>query len=596
MKELDEQYSLELFCWNAFKQSHPKPGFGNVSSRAVRVSKRLPLALKVIGSDLATLYGESLDAWECALEEYDNTSPNDKILNVLKISYDRLGYNAKQVFLDIVCFFKGEKIEYVKKILHEFGASNINVLVNKSLLTFENGCLKMHDLIQDMGREIVRLEAPNKPGERSRLWYYKEIIEILTEDYGSDNIQGIMLDPPQQEKVKWSGTAFEKMKWLRILIVRNTLFSLEPKHLPNHLKVLDWEEYPSEAFPSKFHPKNIIVFNLPRSHLPLEEPFKRFSCLTIMNFSYNQSITEIPDASEIPSLRELRLDHCRHLIRVHDSVGFLKRLAHLSASECTQLRNFLGKMFLPSLEVLDLNLCGRLEDFPEIMEEMNKPLKIYMTNTAIKVLPQSIDKLIGLVSIEMSSSRKLKYLPSSLFMLPNNVAFKIGGSRQLLEPFRSFTQSLNADNVSILQTLNVENSSLSDGDLLTILTCFPKLKELIASNNKFVSLPACIKECVHLISLDVSFCKRLRKIPECPNLKILKINHCVSLDKISELPFVQKVDGRHTSLSEETSNTYTQLRARLQALRRKALSKTAEDSSNVGSDTTGGGEAPAKTL
>ena len=83
-----------------------------------------------------------------------------------------------------------------------------------------------------------------------------------------------MLDPPQREEVDWNGTAFDKMKRLRILIVRNTSFLSEPQHLPNHLRVLDWEEYPSKSFPSKFHPKKIIVINLRRSHLTLEEPFK----------------------------------------------------------------------------------------------------------------------------------------------------------------------------------------------------------------------------------------------------------------------------------------------------------------------------------
>nr|KYP38162.1 TMV resistance protein N [Cajanus cajan] len=273
MKELDEQHSLTLFCRNAFKLSHPKIGFDNVSLRAVGFAKCLPLALKVIGSDLANLHEESLVAWEDALEEYKRNPPSKRILDMLKINYDRLGDNAKRVFLDIACFFKGERVEYVKKILEEFGASNINVLVNKSLLTIENGCLMMHDLIQDMGREIVRQET-SKLGKRSRLWHYEDVIEVLTEDNGSDNIQGIMLDPPQQEVVNWTGIAFEEMKWLRILIIRNTLFSCEPKHLPNHLRVLEWEEYPSESFPSKFHPKKIIIFNLPRSHLTLEEPFK----------------------------------------------------------------------------------------------------------------------------------------------------------------------------------------------------------------------------------------------------------------------------------------------------------------------------------
>ena len=184
MKELDEQHSLELFCWNAFGQGCPKPGFQDVSVRAVHYAKGLPLALKVIGSDLATLHEESLEAWEDALEEYENTPPKKDIQDVLKISYDRLDNDAKQVFLDIACFFKGERVEYVNKILDEFGsASKIKLLANKSLVAVDKGCLKMHDLIQEMGREIVRNEAPNNPGERSRVWDYEDVLEILNEDY-----------------------------------------------------------------------------------------------------------------------------------------------------------------------------------------------------------------------------------------------------------------------------------------------------------------------------------------------------------------------------------------------------------------------------
>ena len=111
---------------------------------------------------------------------------------------------------------------------------------------------------------------------------------------GSDKIQGIMLNPPQREEVNWSGTEFEKMKRLRILIARNTSFSSELEHLPNHLRLLDWEEYPSKSFPPKFHPKKIVVFNLPRSRLTLEEPFKVqfyiiFSYFLSFNFSLNKN-------------------------------------------------------------------------------------------------------------------------------------------------------------------------------------------------------------------------------------------------------------------------------------------------------------------
>ena len=38
----------------------------------------------------------------------------------------------------------------------------------------------MHDLIQQMGREIVQQESPEILKKRSRLWYYKDALEVLT--------------------------------------------------------------------------------------------------------------------------------------------------------------------------------------------------------------------------------------------------------------------------------------------------------------------------------------------------------------------------------------------------------------------------------
>jgi len=180
MTELNEKDSLELFCRNAFGKSHPETGYEAVSSRAVEYAKGLPLALKVIGSNLGG--GKSLRAWEDALKDYDSIRCNE-IQEVLKVSYDVLGRNAKTVFLDIACFFKGERIEYVEEILGEFSAvSNIEELVNRSLLIVKHGCLDMHDLIQDMGRDIVNQEEPQNPAGRSRLWFHKDVIDVLSDE------------------------------------------------------------------------------------------------------------------------------------------------------------------------------------------------------------------------------------------------------------------------------------------------------------------------------------------------------------------------------------------------------------------------------
>jgi hypothetical protein len=107
---------------------------------------------------------------------------------------------------------------------------------------------------------------------------------------GSDAIQGIMLEPPpgtievnyyfsteqywNPTVVYWNDYAFEKMNRLRILIFRHINFSLEPKHLPNHLRLLDWELYPSKTLPPTFYPRNVIILNLTFSRFTMDEPFE----------------------------------------------------------------------------------------------------------------------------------------------------------------------------------------------------------------------------------------------------------------------------------------------------------------------------------
>jgi Leucine-rich repeat (LRR) protein len=266
----------------------------------------------------------------------------------------------------------------------------------------------------------------------------------------------------------------------------------------------------------------------------------------------------MPDVSNVESLRELQLDDCQNLTTVHESIGFLKHLVHLSAPGCRKLEIFPQRMFLPSLEVLNLTLCDKLEHFPDIVNKMNKPLKIQMLATSIKKLPISVGNLIGLVSLDMQYCHKLEYLPSSLFSLPNVVDFKFGYCPKLGESFRRFLldSPLGDNERSTLKTMNFEKSDLLDEDIHGILICFPKLEELNASGNKFVYLPSCIKEFDHLTNLDVSWCNKLKKIPECTNLRILNVHGCVNLDHISELPCtIQKIYATKCfNFSSETSD------------------------------------------
>lgn len=103
------------------------------------------------------------------------------IYEVLKISYDELDWEEKNIFLDIACFFKGEDKDHVKMILDDYYSMyyGLNVLIDKSLITILNNKLQMHDLLQDLGRRIVCHESYKQLDKRSRLWFHEDVYQVL---------------------------------------------------------------------------------------------------------------------------------------------------------------------------------------------------------------------------------------------------------------------------------------------------------------------------------------------------------------------------------------------------------------------------------
>ena len=178
VKELNHEEAIELFNWWAFKQNIPKPkeDFESLSHCVVKYAKGLPIALKVLG---VFLFGRKIDEWKSALHKLKKI-PHKKVQNVLKVSYDRLDDIEKEIFLDIVCFFKGKDKDFVSRILGRYAEIGIEVLHERCLITISKNKLNMHDLLQQMGREIIRQECFKEPGKRSRLWDSDDIDSVLT--------------------------------------------------------------------------------------------------------------------------------------------------------------------------------------------------------------------------------------------------------------------------------------------------------------------------------------------------------------------------------------------------------------------------------
>ena len=85
--------------------------------------------------------------------------------------------------MDIACFFKGENKDCIRDILKSFGyypEYNIGVLIDKSLITIKlEETIWMHDLLQEMGKEIVSQESPKELGGCRRLSLYEDVLFIL---------------------------------------------------------------------------------------------------------------------------------------------------------------------------------------------------------------------------------------------------------------------------------------------------------------------------------------------------------------------------------------------------------------------------------
>jgi len=183
MTGMDVDESIELFSWHAFKQASPEEDFIELSRNVIAYAGGLPLALEVLGS---YLFDMEVTEWKIVLEKLRKI-PNDEVQEKLKISYDGLSDDTeKGIFLDIACFFIGKDRNDVIHILNGcglFAENGIRVLVERSLVIVnDKNQLGMHDLVRDMGREIIRSKSPMEVEERSRLWFDEDVLDVLSKE------------------------------------------------------------------------------------------------------------------------------------------------------------------------------------------------------------------------------------------------------------------------------------------------------------------------------------------------------------------------------------------------------------------------------
>ncbi|KAL5778553.1 hypothetical protein ACOSQ2_009290 [Xanthoceras sorbifolium] len=554
-----------------------------LSHEVVVYARGVPLVLKILGSFLC---GRSKQDWVSKMKKLERTPPMD-IQKVLKISYDELEDDEQNIFLDIACFWKGEDKDLVKQFLDAKGFSTqigITVLLDKSFISISNNVIEMHDLIQAMGREIVRQESIDDPGKRSRLCYHEDIYHVLRNDMGTESIEGISLDMSKMKVLHLNPHAFTKMPKLRFLKFYNSQneesskmhFSQGLEFAFPELRYLHWHAFPLKSFPSKFDAENLFVLDMPFSSLEqLWDASQCFDRLKIINLSHS-NVTKIPDLSGTPYLESLILAGCTKLLEIPSSIQFLNKLIILNLRDCKSLKCLPNCINLKSLRILVLCGCLSLSRFPEISCNIEE---LFLGETAIEELPSSVEYLAHLVILDLVNCTRLKSLPSSICKLKRLEYLNISGCSKLnslpddLKSLKALKKLKTArtgirevpSSIACLSNLgtlslegckgleatglvlptflglsNLSNLVLSDCNITELpyrLGWLLSLKMLFLRGNNFERIPTSIIHLSKLILLDISCCTRIQSLPTLPRDLKLEAHGCASLEVFTSTPF-----------------------------------------------------------
>ncbi|KAH9782279.1 ADP-ribosyl cyclase/cyclic ADP-ribose hydrolase [Citrus sinensis] len=339
MEALEYHHALELFSRHAFKQSHPDVGYEKFSSKVMKYAQGVPLALKVLG---CFLYEREKEVWESAINK-------------------------------------------LQRILHP------------SILE-----IRMHDLLQELGREIVRQESIN-PGNRSRLWHHEDIYEVLTYNTSlPSNLSAeklVLLEVPGSSiEQLWDGVKhYSKLNQIIHVACKKLIAKTPNPTLMPHLNKLV-----------------ILILRGSKSLKSLPAEIFNLECLTELDLSDCSKLKRLPEIlSGNMSCLFLRGTAIEEL---PSSIELLHRLGYLDLSDCKRLKSLPSSLYkLKSLGVLDLRGCSNLQRLPECLGQLSSPILLNLAKTNIERIPKSIIQLFVLgylllnyMSFDQSNNFNLK--------------------------------------------------------------------------------------------------------------------------------------------------------------------------------------------
>ncbi|XP_063942126.1 disease resistance protein RPV1-like isoform X1 [Daucus carota subsp. sativus] len=528
VKELGDADSRRLFIQHAFADNNISDTFMELSKEILEHAGGLPLALKVCGSNLLN---QSEEGWRWFIDKLRRVSLDD-VEKKLLISFDALKLvdpMLQDIFLDIACFFIGDKAKEVVQIMetcYTFSNRNIDILKKRDLLSInDRDELEMHDLLRDMGRKISCNNSPDEPGKHSRLWVTEDIYDLLKNDKGTEAVEGIIFGtgtlvnnlPPDIFSHHraifdhFTTDTFQRMSKLKFLHLEYVKLTGSFEHSFKDLRWLHWKFCPLKCLPSDFYLQRLVMLELPHSKLTTIWKINRsflqiphvFENLKTLNMSHSLDLITTSDLTRLPYLETLNLEGCESLKELHISIGSLVRLVSLNLQFCVKLKSLPDSICnLTALKCLNIARCSSLKALPTNLGNIGSLEELNAKWLTINKLPHSIGLLGNLIELKLCFCGNLETLPDTICNLRTLKILYIDGSCRL----KALPEELG----------NLES-----------------LVELKAENLIVSKLPDSIGRLSKLIELNLSCCSKLESLPETVcnlrSLKILDIGWCSSV-------------------------------------------------------------------
>ncbi|KAK3431457.1 hypothetical protein EUGRSUZ_E03133 [Eucalyptus grandis] len=560
VEAMEEDKALQLFSKLAFGRDCPDKGFESLSKNITEATGRVPLALEVTGKFLS---GKPKDIWKETLDQLKD-APHEKVKTVLKISYNALADNAKQIFLDIACFLigKGSRIAfYMWEDCKLCPHTEIDALRVQSLVKIgENDELLMHDLLRTLGRSLVKNEDP-VPRNRSRLWMHNQALSILQRTEGTPTVQALGLAFDKGSDDCFTSREFDQLSQLRFLDLDRANMRGNFTGLLSQLRWLRWQGYHKSSEPLIFCLENLVILDLSWSAVADDwegwtQIIEKANKLKVLDLSGCSQLRKTPCFPAEGKLERLILEGCSQLSLIDKSIGKLKYLKSLNIKSTpivlfpkemgsldnleellidkTSIRHlhFL-KGSMEHLKTLSASGCKSLAEISKSIGYVRSLSYLALDEANIPGLPDSVTLLKGLEELSLRDCQQMTALPVSIEMLTSLQKLDLSNTKikilpksikylvklQVLRMEKTHISKFPDDitNLGTLQFITFSDCQSLNGKIMCDISGLSSLRSLDLSYTRICSLPESIYALPHLQTLHLLGCDKLQTLPSLPS-------------------------------------------------------------------------------